>query len=123
MIQIKGLRHWHDKRKPPVLNNIDLKITSGITGLLGKNGAGKSTLLKILATAVSIEEGEYYYNSVNIKRNSTPVRRVLGYLPQNFTFYQNFTIDQILNYIGLLKGGKRSGVRSRIDFLLEFFRG
>lgn len=121
MIQIKGLKHWNNQHKPPVFHSIGFEIAPGITGLLGANGAGKSTLLRVLATAVPIKEGEYYYNGVDVKQRPDYVRRVLGYLPQNFTFYQKMTINQILKYISTLKLLSHDESKSQVNYLLEVF--
>jgi ABC-2 type transport system ATP-binding protein len=121
MIQIKGLNYWHNKYESRVLDNINLDIKPGITGLLGVNGAGKTTLLKILATAVAIKEGDYHYKGTSVKYNPDCVRQVLGYLPQNFTFYQKMTTVQVLKYLGSLKLVRGKELNSRIDFLLEVF--
>jgi ABC-2 type transport system ATP-binding protein len=121
MIQLNELRYWHDQYNNPVLSIDNLQIRPGITGLLGANGAGKSTLLRILSTAISAKEGNYFYNKINVFENPKFVRKVLGYLPQNFTFYQKMTVQEVLNYMAALKLVSKSEQVIRINYLLNIF--
>jgi len=87
----------------PVLNNVNLEIPSGIFGLLGPNGAGKSTLMRILTTVESYDDGTIGFGEVNWKQKQK-VKRLIGYLPQNFSLYKQLTAMECLLHIASLKG-------------------
>ena len=76
--------------KVEALKNVNLKIGKGLYGLLGRNGAGKTTLLRILATLISKSDGEIFINGISIT-NSKKIRKIIGYLPQNFSTYPNMS--------------------------------
>lgn len=121
MIKIKNLHYQYKGSNHPILNGINLDVSKGITGILGKNGSGKSTLLKILATAIQVKQDIYFYKNTDVYKNTNIIRDSLGYLPQNFTFYHNLTAQQILEYIGLLKEVNKKELKNRIGYLLNFF--
>ncbi len=101
------------------LNNINLELTNGLYGLLAPNGAGKTTLIKMLATLISPSKGEILYNGKNIVAMDEDYRSLLGYLPQQFGYYKNYSPKQYLLYLAALKGiGKKEAV-AKIDDLLE----
>jgi len=104
------------------LNNVDLTIPPGMFGLLGPNGAGKTTLMRILAgivrpTSGTIRIGEY---DGGTERGHTAVKRMLGYLPQDFGVYPDLNAREFLDYIAILKGLRDRTLRhKRIEALLE----
>lgn len=100
-IKIKELSKVY-KNGTVALENIDLNINSGAFGLLGSNGAGKTTLPRILATVMSYESREISVNGLNLKESIFPLRRIIGYLPQEFGLYPNLTLEEFLDYICLL---------------------
>ena len=101
------------------LTNINLELTNGLYGLLAPNGAGKTTLIKMLATLISPSNGEILYNGKNIVAMDEDYRSLLGYLPQQFGYYKNYSPKQYLLYLAALKGiGKKEAV-AKIDDLLE----
>ncbi|WP_027409749.1 ABC transporter ATP-binding protein [Anoxybacteroides tepidamans] len=101
------------------LKDIDLEFSSGIYGLLAPNGAGKTTLIKLLATLIFPSKGEILYNGTNISTLGESYREILGYLPQEFGYYKNFSPKQFLSYIGALKGIDPETLEQRIDRLLK----
>jgi ABC-2 type transport system ATP-binding protein len=86
------------------LDNVSLTIPSGMFGLLGPNGAGKSTLMRVLATLQEPDSGEAYLDGVNVVRDKDEVRRLLGYLPQDFGVYPKVSAIEMLDHLALLKG-------------------
>jgi ABC-2 type transport system ATP-binding protein len=88
-----------------VLDELDLSLASGVTGILGPNGAGKTTLLRCLATALAPDRGRLDILGLNpgVATERIALRRRLGYLPQDPRFYPNFTAFELLDYIGVLK--------------------
>jgi ABC-type multidrug transport system ATPase subunit len=70
------------------LRNISLSIPNGMFGLLGPNGAGKSTLIRILATLQEADSGKIFLGDIDVLKEKDAVRKILGYLPQEFGLYQ-----------------------------------
>lgn len=86
------------------LEHIDLTLHYGIYGLLGPNGAGKTTLMRIMTDLLAPSTGRVLLDGQDIAVMGAAFRRKLGYLPQDFGFYPNFTAEQFLLYIANLKG-------------------
>lgn len=101
------------------LSNYSLSISNGILGLLGPNGAGKSTLMKIIATISQPSTGTLTLDGQDIVKNPNFIRKVLGYLPQDFGVYPNLNAYEFLEYIAAMKGVGGANLRQRIDMLLE----
>ncbi|WMM25775.1 ABC transporter ATP-binding protein [Tissierella sp. MB52-C2] len=121
MIKIENLMKAYGRNL--VLNNIDMEIPKGIYGLLGENGAGKTTLMKILTTTIGYQSGDIEVFGVNLKKNPEEVRRMIGYLPQDFDFFQNSTVYEVMDYLaGLKKVSKGKARKENIDTLLEKFK-
>jgi ABC-2 type transport system ATP-binding protein len=104
------------------LNNVDLTIPPGMFGLLGPNGAGKTTLMRILAGIVRPTSGTIHIGAHDggTERGRTAVKRMLGYLPQDFGVYPDLNAREFLDYIAILKGLRDRTLRhKRIEALLE----
>lgn len=104
--------------KKKALEHVSVTIPSGMYGLLGPNGAGKTSLMKILATLLEPSEGEVIMNGVPI-RETGKIREMIGYLPQEFSFYGNMSVYGTLDYLGMLSGVPAEVRRKRIPVLLE----
>ena len=104
--------------KKEVLTNISLTIPEGMYGLLGRNGAGKTSFMRILATLSIPTNGDIQMNGVSIKE-TTKVREMIGYLPQDFSIYKNMTVFGALDYLGLLSNLPNKIRKERIYTLLE----
>ncbi len=100
------------------LTDFSLDLGPGVLGLLGPNGAGKSTLMRILATITGATSGRVTWDGVDIARDPDAVRRVLGYLPQDFGIYPNLNAAEFLGYIAAAKGIPAAAAKRRIDELL-----
>ncbi|MDQ3039925.1 MAG: ABC transporter ATP-binding protein, partial [Pseudomonadota bacterium] len=101
------------------LANVTLKLERGIVGLLGPNGAGKSTLMRILATLAKPTRGQVQWNGEDIARKPDPLRRTLGYLPQDFGIYPMLSAREFLAYLSAVKGISAKGAAARVDACLE----
>jgi ABC-2 type transport system ATP-binding protein len=101
------------------LRDFSLTIENGILGLLGPNGAGKSTLMKIMATISKPTAGSITLDGVDITKEPNTIRKILGYLPQDFGVYPNLDAYEFLEYIAAMKGVGGSNLRPRIEQLLE----
>lgn len=100
-------------------NNITLTLENGVYGLLGPNGAGKTTLMKQIATLIKPTSGEIIYNDKNIYSIEENYRGVIGYLPQEFGAYKNFSAKKFLQYVAALKGVDKREANRKIDELLK----
>jgi len=109
----------HYNKQKTALTDFSLTIHKGVLGLLGPNGAGKSTLMKLIATISKPSEGTLLLDGVDIVKNPNSIRKVLGYLPQDFGIYPNLNAYEFLEYIAAMKGVGGKGLRQRIDMLLE----
>jgi ABC-type multidrug transport system ATPase subunit len=86
------------------LQNISLQIPKGMFGLLGPNGAGKSSLMRTIATLQEADTGSIHMGNLNILDQPNELRKVLGYLPQQFGVYPALSAEMLLNHLAVLKG-------------------
>jgi len=86
------------------LNDISLVIPRGMFGLLGPNGAGKSTLMRIIATLQEPDSGSVRFDEIDAIADKAAIRRILGYLPQEFGLYKNVSAEDLLDHFAVLKG-------------------
>lgn len=86
------------------LKNVSLEISTGMFGLLGPNGAGKSTLMRTLATLQEADSGTAMLGDIDILKDKEGLRRVLGYLPQEFGVYARISAVEMLDHLAVLKG-------------------
>jgi len=117
-LEIRNLTKQYNKHKTG-LSNYSITIERGILGLLGPNGAGKSTLMKIIATISKPTTGTLFLDGEDIVKNPDNIRKILGYLPQDFGVYPNLNAYEFLEYIAALKGVGGPDLRKRIDMLLD----
>ena len=99
-------------------DDVNLNITPGIWGLLGANGAGKTTLMRMIAGIMKPTSGCVKFDGVNIERLGGAYRDIFGYLPQEFGFYPEFTVQDYLEYVAALKGLTKKNTREKIEELL-----
>jgi len=104
MITIDSLSKTYGRAAAPALDGVSLDIGGGVFGLLGPNGAGKSTLMRILATLVDPSAGTVTVAGHDVRRDRAAIRRLLGYLPQEFGFYPRLSAYETLDYLALLSG-------------------
>lgn len=100
------------------VNHINLTMTNGVYGLLGVNGAGKTTLMRMLCTLLKPTSGRILCNGKDIFEMDSEYRKLLGYLPQEFGFYPEFTVEEYLLYIAALKGIRPIVAKKRVKELL-----
>ena len=101
------------------VDHLNFTMENGVYGLLGVNGAGKTTLMKMLCTLLSPTSGEITCNGREILGMGADYRRILGYLPQEFGFYPEFTVQDYLSYIAALKGLRPVVAKRRVQELIE----
>ena len=102
------------------LRDVSLTIPTGMFGLLGPNGAGKSTLMRTIATLQEADSGSITLSDMDVLRQKDEVRRVLGYLPQEFGVYPRVSAEGLLDHFAILKGiADRSLRKETVAALLQ----
>ncbi|MBR2045211.1 MAG: ABC transporter ATP-binding protein [Agathobacter sp.] len=99
------------------VDRISLKLEKGIYGLLGANGAGKTTLMRMICGILTPTSGTITYNGVDVSEEG--YRAVLGYLPQDFGYYPDFSGKDFLLYMAALKGLSKKSAQKKVKELLE----
>jgi ABC-2 type transport system ATP-binding protein len=112
-LQITGLSKTYSNGVK-ALQDVTLTIPTGMFGLLGPNGAGKSTLMRTIATLQEADSGSIMLGDINILRQKDDVRRVLGYLPQEFGVYPRVSAEALLDHFAILKGVHKRGERKEL---------
>lgn len=115
-IEIKNLNKFYGRKQ--ALSNVNLTIGQGMFGLLGRNGAGKTTLMKTLATLLNKKSGEITVCGIPIEKTSE-IRKITGYLPQDFSMYPGMTVYEAMDYLGILSELDGAIRKKRIPMLLE----
>lgn len=103
-----------------ILNRISFDLKPGIYGLLGANGSGKTTLFRIICDLIKPDTGQILFNDKDIKEQAEYFRSILGYLPQDFNYYPDFSGLKFMLYIAALKGFNKKLAKKRCLELLEF---
>ena len=101
------------------VDKISLRLQPGVYGLLGANGAGKTTLMRMLCAILESTSGEVLLNGKEVTAMGADYRNVLGYLPQDFGYYPNYTAMEFLMYVAVLKGIPKNIAKNRAKELLE----
>lgn len=112
-LQIKNLNKKY-ANGVHALNDVNLTISKGMFGLLGPNGAGKSSLMRTLATLQDADSGLVQLGDIDVLNNKEAVRKVLGYLPQEFGVYPRTSAFELLEHLALLKGFDQKSERHQM---------
>ncbi|NHM06318.1 ABC transporter ATP-binding protein [Flavobacterium sp. CYK-4] len=96
------------------LNDVSLTIRKGMFGLLGPNGAGKSSLMRTLATLQDVDSGTVTLGDIDVLNDKEAVRKVLGYLPQEFGVYPRTSAADLLDHLAILKGFESKADRKQM---------
>jgi len=116
-IVIKDVNKTYD-RKTYALKNINLEINNGMFGILGRNGSGKSTLMNMLSTILQQSSGTIEINNISLTQTKQ-IRKMIGYLPQDFDFYPNMKVKETLYYLGFLSGIPKANLKINVAASLE----
>lgn len=101
------------------VKQVSYTFKHGVYGLLGENGAGKTTLMRLICGVLQPTTGNIYYDGMEIAQMGAEYRRLLGYLPQELGYYDNFTAERFLRYIAALKAMSAECSEQKIQELLE----
>lgn len=101
------------------VDHVNFTMTSGVYGLLGVNGAGKTTLMRMLTTLIKPTSGEILWDGQDVYAMDGQYRKLLGYLPQDFGYYPDFSIYDYLMYIASIKGIRSTAAKERVKLLLK----
>jgi ABC-type multidrug transport system ATPase subunit len=104
--------HW-------AVRHLSLRFGPGLVGLVGPNGAGKTTFMRTVATLMEPTEGTIQWDGQDTRTHGESLRQTLGYLPQEFGFYREFSGQQFLSYIAAMKGLRGDLARRRVEETLE----
>ena len=119
MLQIDELTHVY-ANGVKALDDVTLAIPNGMFGLLGPNGAGKSSLMRCIATLQTPSEGQIRFDAIDVIREPEKLRRVLGYLPQDFGVYPRVSAYDMLDHMAILKGlADPKARKAEVERLLE----
>ena len=115
-IEIQKLNKFYGRKQ--VLSDVNLRIGQGMFGLLGRNGAGKTTLMKTLATLLPKKSGTVTICGIPVEREKE-IRRIIGYLPQEFSMYPSMSVCEAMDYLAILSGLNKRERKDRVEALLE----
>ncbi len=101
------------------VNDLNITLSNGVYGLLGANGAGKTTFMRLLCNLQKPTSGRIFLNGKNIAGLGEKYRNLLGYLPQHFVYYPDFTALDFLLYVAALKGVGEKAAQKKSNELLE----
>ncbi|GFI23894.1 putative ABC transporter ATP-binding protein YxlF [Lachnospiraceae bacterium] len=115
-IEIQNLNKFYGRKQ--ALCNVNLTIRQGMFGLLGRNGAGKTTLMRTLAALLQKRSGTITICKIPIE-NEKEIRKIIGYLPQDFSMYPSMNVLEAMDYLGLLSGLEKQERKERTELLLQ----
>lgn len=118
-MELKTIRLTKKFGSKKVVNHLNITLSNGIYGLLGANSAGKTTLMRLLCGIQNPTSGKILLNGKSIVGLGEKYRSLLGYLPQQFGYYPNFTALDFLLYVAALKGLSEKAARKKSKELLE----
>ena len=119
VIVAEGVRHVY-KGGTIALDDVNLRVGTGLFGLLGANGAGKSTLMRIICTLLVPSAGSVKVNGLDVIADRRKVRNLFGYLPQQFSAWRLQTVEEVLDTLAAMSGLKdKKARRQRVATVLE----
>lgn len=119
-LELKNIHYKYKKNSTNVLTNINLELENGIYGIIGPNGTGKTTLLHLLLGILPLTSGDIICNNNEVKFLSPEYYQCIGYLPQNPQFYDNYSAEEFLKYISILKNIEKDMIEITVSDILKF---
>lgn len=120
-LELTGLEktYGNKKQEKRAVQSLTVEFGHGVYGLLGENGAGKTTLMRMIVGILKPTQGQITCDGIPIRQLGGNYRNLLGYLPQDFGYYKDFSAVRFLNYIAALKAIEPDTAKKRIEQLLE----
>ncbi len=119
-LEIKGLSFQYKGQNTPCLQNLSLKVEAGERfGLFGPNGAGKTTLMYLITGLISFTEGSIKLVGQELKQKDKNINKLFGFVPQDFSFYQELSPVENLHFFGAWSGLSKTEIKTRTEELLE----
>lgn len=118
MHELKLMDVWKRYKDKDAVREVDYTFTNGVYGLLGENGAGKTTLMRLICGVMQPTKGKICCDNLEISGMGAEYRKLLGYLPQDFGFYPDFTAERFLRYMAALKALPKDDAEKWIEELL-----
>lgn len=119
MHELKLINVQKNFKDKEAVKSVNYSFTNGVYGLLGENGAGKTTLMRLVCGVLKPTSGKICCDEIEIASLGADYRNLLGYLPQDFGYYGDFTAERFLRYMAALKALPQEFAESRIDELLD----
>lgn len=119
MYELKLIDVGKSFKEKKAVQDINICLKHGVYGLLGENGAGKTTLMRLICNILRPTAGNILCDGMEIGQMGGAYRRLLGYLPQEFGYYRDFTAYRFMNYMAALKAVPKECAKNRIDELLD----
>ena len=119
MHELKLINVQKNFKDKEAVKSVNYSFTNGVYGLLGENGAGKTTLMRLVCGVLKPTSGKICCDEIEIASLGAGYRNLLGYLPQDFGYYGDFTAERFLRYMAALKALPQEFAESRIDELLD----
>lgn len=116
-LELTGIEKTYKDKK--AVKDLTVGFDNGVYGLLGENGAGKTTLMRMIVGILKPTQGQICCDGIPIQQLGGAYRSLLGYLPQDFGYYKDFTAVRFLNYIAALKAVEPETAKERIAHILE----
>ena len=121
-IQTKGInKKYRNQNGRAALTDLDLSVKKGsLFGIIGSDGAGKTTLLRILSTVLQASSGSAFLAGLDVRKQPEDIRKILGYMPQEFSQYPDLSLQENLNFFADIQQVPANLKKERIDRMLEF---
>ena len=116
-LELMGIEKTYKDKK--AVKDLTVGFDNGVYGLLGENGAGKTTLMRMIVGILKPTQGQICCDGIPIQQLGGAYRSLLGYLPQDFGYYKDFTAVRFLNYIAALKAVEPETAKEQIAHILE----
>ncbi len=123
IIEARDLHKRYPGRRESALDNVNFSVPRAqVMGLIGSNGAGKTTLLKIIATLVSPTSGDVFISGTSVRKDPQTVRRLIGYMPDDFGLYEEMRVSEYLEYFAAcynIQGKRRTRLVNELLQLVD----
>lgn len=119
-VDIQNLTFGYNKKENPIIQNLNLIVEKGLRfGIFGPNGAGKTTLMNLMAGLLTYETGSIQIFGNEIKKDKKIIRKMIGFVPQDFSFYEELSPAENMEFFGAWYGLKTPAIKSKTNHLLE----